>query len=194
MSPVWSVVLVLLAFTVIMRMKHRTRGRRNEKSPSFTTRIDGFQVNAFLSPQIGAGCLFDSGMQFGKGFRRKVGPALPHDEHCQCTTVPFSHTSNEVFHGALRSIGVVRSTIEGLSQETASKLFDMLKEANDKPLPENADAYIASFDRHDLGLEFKSQIEAFLRERFTFLSVSSQAEKERETTLEPSPPKGTESG
>ncbi|NIP71732.1 MAG: hypothetical protein GWO16_01270, partial [Gammaproteobacteria bacterium] len=69
----------------------------------------GYQVSAYVHPHMSQACLYDHGMQFGKGFRRKVGPALPHDAGCQCEVTPFSFTSSEVFNGALRSVSAIRS-------------------------------------------------------------------------------------
>lgn len=169
MNPVWSVVLVLVAFVIILRLKHRRKGHKDTPA-KYAPRIEGFQVCAFLSPQVGAGCLFDHGMQYGKGFRRKVSPALPHDEHCQCTTIPFVHTSTEVFHGALRNTGVVRSSIEGLPQEFGQRLAERLKEMTSQPLPEKVNEYIALAGVTDWDTPMEPQIEQFLSERHAYLT------------------------
>ena len=168
MSPFWSVLVVLLAFVIVMRVKNRRKGKK-QPAPAYSPRIEGFQICAFLTPQIGAGCLFDHGMQYGKGFRRKMGPALPHDDHCRCTSVPFSHTSTEVFHGALRQVGAVQHTVEGLSQDGAGRVLEKLKQANGQPVPNSPSEYLEALGLSDLTEHERPLVEAFLLERHQFL-------------------------
>lgn len=168
MQPIWSLLLVLAAFFLILHLRNRRRRPAPTVQP-YTRRVEGFQVVAYLHPRISRGCLFDHGMQFGKGFRRKEGPALPHDEHCGCRVVPFSFTSSEVFEGALRRGWPIASTIEGLPEEEARRLIDRLREASAQPLPGSVAEALEQVGLEDFPSQWREPVEQFMRERYVWL-------------------------
>ena len=167
MNPIWLVLLVGVAFLVILRLKGR--GKRRRTTPVYSRRIDGFQVVAQLAPEMAGGCLFDHGIQFGKGFRRKEGPALPHDDRCGCKAMPFSFTSNEVFNGVLRDAMPLPSSIRDLPPEEAKRLAESLLRIVSEPLPDDAGSYAASAGLELFPEKYQSGVDSFLRERYTYL-------------------------
>ena len=171
-------VLVLLAFLVVLRISKRGRRRRTlPKSGVYSRRIEGFQVIAFLGPEISGACLFDHGVQFGRGFRRKESPPLPHDKHCRCVTIPFSFTSSEVFNGALRQFSSLSTTIPNLEAETAKQLIESLRAVNQALLPETPEAYLALVGLEDFPAGSKAGIEEFLRARYAFLRTGEAKDR-----------------
>lgn len=185
MNPIWLVLLVAVAFLVILRLKGRRKKRL--KMPVYSRRIDGFQVVAILAPEMAGGCLFDHGVQFGRGFRRKHGPALPHARGCQCATVPFSYTSNEVFNGALRNPTDIRNEIEGLAQAEANQLVETLKRIESGPLPEALEAYQALVQAAEFPEQARRVVREFCDKRFAFLR-SEAARSPRNNEGEPADP------
>jgi hypothetical protein len=195
MNQIWIVVLVLAALYFITRMK--ARRKPVEPEPQLKAlRIQGFQLTAYINPRMGSGCLFDHGMQFGRGFRRKEGPALPHDGDCGCEVVPFSFSSSEVFNGALRNLTSVRSTLPGLTPEGARLLMDKLKALEGQLLPAGEEGYVAAVDPGAFPNELRAALQEFLAERYRFLKnranetkptdlpdhpTSDPAEKEKST-------------
>ena len=169
MNPIWAAILVLVAFLVVLRISKRGRRRRTSPTGVYSRRIEGFQLSAFLRPEISGACLFDHGVQFGRGFRRKESPPLPHDEHCHCVTTPFSFTSTEVFNGALRQVSGISSTIPELEAETAKQLIESLRAVDQTLLPETEEAYLALVGLEDFPAGSKAGIEEFLRARYAFL-------------------------
>ena len=192
MSHYVLIVAVVVVFLVILRLKARSKRSRRREPVVYARRIDGAQVNAFLHPQISESCLFDHGLQFGKGFRRKEGPPLPHDETCRCLIHPFSYTSTEVFNGALRSHAPLASSIEGLQQSDGQRLVDALKQDIGLPLPAQADAYVARVMvfLDNLDAPVKAAVEAFLRERHAYLRAAGGAPASQAARNGGTPPAG----
>ena len=169
MNQIWIIVAALVALLLITRIRSRRRAAQRRRPPSPGPRIQGYQVSAFVHPRMGQACLFDSGVQFGKGFRRKEGPQLPHDAECRCEVVPFSFTSNEVFNGALRSVAPPKCSIAGLEPEDTGRLIERLKAVEAQPLPADAAAYSAAVALESFSANLRPALEAFLEERYAFL-------------------------
>jgi len=181
-------VLVLLAFLVVLRISKRGRRRRTLPTTGvYSRRIEGFQVTAFLRPEISGACLFDHGVQFGRGFRRKESPSLPHDEHCSCVTAPFSFTSNEVFNGALRQGSGIPTTVPTLEGEAARQLIESLRTVNQASLPETPKAYLALVGLEDFPAASREGIEEFLRARYDFLRAGEAENRPKLTDGGPHP-------
>jgi hypothetical protein len=174
MNQVWIIVAALVALLLFTRIRSRRRGKLQRRKPAPGPRIQGFQVSAFIHPRMGAACLFDHGLVFGKGFRRKEGPQLPHDADCRCEAVAFSFTSTEVFNGALRTVAGPRSAIEGLQTADAAPLIDRLKAVESQPLPPDAAGYAAAVELTSFPPSLHPALQAFLAERYAFLRQAPQ--------------------
>lgn len=173
MSPIWAILLVLVALAVVLRLKGRNK--RKLKVPVYSRRIEGFQVVAHLEPKMSSACLFDHGIQFGKGFRRKEGPGLPHAGNCRCTTAPFSFTSNEVFNGALRDFAHINTDCPGIPAELARRMAELMKRAESPQAPKTLEAYLAATDLGQTGAKSKHAVREFLTARFAFLQGGGEA-------------------
>ncbi|MDH5753022.1 MAG: hypothetical protein OEZ59_11490, partial [Deltaproteobacteria bacterium] len=118
---------------------------------------------------MGKACLFDSGTQHGRGFRRKEGPNLPHDENCRCESVAFSFTSTEVFHGALRKITRLDCSIPGLPEIQTRRLLELLKSAETRPVPASREEYLAAVTPGEFPEAWQDEVRQFLLQRHAFL-------------------------
>ena len=164
------IVIVFLAFLVILRLRARGRRARPATPETYARRIDGTQITTYLEPEMPEACLLDHGVQYGKGFRRKTGPSLPHGPDCRCKETRFSFTSTEVFNGALRTPADIRASIPGLTPRNAQRMVDGMKSQHGLPLPETAEAYIdAVIKDSEPEQGQRPAIEAFLRQRYDFL-------------------------
>ncbi len=173
------IIIVFLAFLVILRLRARSKKKRSVSPLVYSRRVDGMQINAYIHPAISEQCLFDHGIQYGKGFRRKEGPLLPHNDTCQCEDLRFSFTSTEVFNGALRNPTSLRSSIEGLTLPNSFRLVEAMKSKSGQPLPDTPEDYVATvFGEWEPEKGQKHEIEQFLRERFDLL-------RSRQTALPP---------
>lgn len=169
MERLWIVLAALVALFVFARMRARRRAKPRRIAPAAGPRIQGSYVSGWLHPRMSAACLYDCGVQFGKGFRRKEGPTLPHDDACGCTVVPFSFTSNEVFNGALRNASTARASIEGMDGAEAMHLADRLRAVESQPLPADAEGYAAAVGVDGFPAALHEPVRAFLAERHAFL-------------------------
>jgi hypothetical protein len=169
MNPIWIVVVALVGLFVITRIRSRKRTRRDKRPPVAGPRVQGSQVVACLHPRMGAACLADAGMQFGKGFRRKEGPQLPHDAQCRCEVVNFAFTSSEVFNGALRQLGAVKSVLPELSPEDGQRLVERLRAVEAAPVPAERAAYEAAVGVEAFAPGVQEALRSFLAERHAFL-------------------------
>ena len=162
MQPIWGVAVAIGVFLLILFV--RNRRRRSPAPKQYSRQLEGAEIVAYLHPRVSRGCLVDHGLKFGKGFRRKQGPALPHDSECQCRDFPFSHSGSEVFNGALRQAVPPTTSIPELPPEEAALLLEVLTAAG----AENSGTGIeGSLDR--FGKASRPAVEAFLRERQAFL-------------------------
>lgn len=171
------ILAVVAVFLVILRLKKRNKGKKS--SPAvYARRIEGAQVYTALHAAVPDNCLFDHGLQFGKGFRRKEGPELPHDGDCQCVISRFSYTSTEVFNGALRNHETIESAIAILDNRENLQLIEALKRVAGQFVAENPDSYAAQvLDGDEWKPGSRIEIEKFLRQRHAFLLGGGQADK-----------------
>jgi hypothetical protein len=169
MNQLWIVAVVLVALLVFTRLRSRRRLAERQHPPASGPRVQGHQVRAFVHARMGTACLYDNGMQFGRGFRRKEGPALPHDALCRCEAVPFSFTSSEVFNGALRNLAGTRGDIAGLDPAEGTRLIERLKTVETAPLPADANEYVAAVGLDAFAPGVRPALRDALRERHAFL-------------------------
>jgi hypothetical protein len=187
MNPVIIMALALLVFVVVWRIKNRTQ-RKRSRVPAYSPRVEGFQVTAFVHPRMSGACLFDHGVQHGKGFRRKEGPQLPHDESCRCGSIPFSFTSSEVFNGALRHVGGISGTIPDFAEDEFHRLVEALKQVEGRPLLQSEAAYVAAVNPQNFPARTRTALAEFLAERSAYLAAggaqpqSSSAEEAAESS------------
>jgi hypothetical protein len=170
-NQTWVLVVAGLAFFLVLTIRNRKKRAPETKVPA--RRIEGFQVIAFLHPRVSPACLADHGIRFGKGFRRKESPPLPHDDGCRCRAAPFTLTSTEAFHGALRQQRAPDASIDELRSQDTQTLLELLR-AESGPPPESVELYLARFAADRFTPEGRLPLEGFLRERYEFLRAMTQ--------------------
>jgi hypothetical protein len=177
MNELWIVAAAIVGLAIFARMRSRRNTLPTRRlQPSAGPRIHGSRVVAYVHPRMSTACLFDNGLQFGKGFRRKEGPQLPHSPACRCEVVSFAFTASEVFNGALRNVGAVKSSLPGLQPADGLRLIDRLKIVEAQPLPADADAYVAAVAVDTFPPELQPALRDFAAERHAFLrSAAAEA-------------------
>jgi len=190
MNKIWIVVFILIGVLVFSRLRAR-RSTRKKVLPKAGPRVVGSQMVAFVHPRMAAACLFDHGTQFGSGFRRKEGPALPHDEACRCESQPFNFSSGEVFDGALRRAGLVKGSIPGLDAEAITTLVERLKLVEGASLQGEAAGYIEAVDPGLFPAAHQEALRDFLSERYDYLK--EQGNQNKRGTEHPMPDTAGES-
>lgn len=186
---IFGAAVILLA--IFTRMRNR-RGKPSKQLAEGGPRVQGFQVTAFLHPRMSSRCLFDDGVQFGPGFRRKEGPQLPHDGECRCQTLPFSFPANEVFKGALRKHTENQSTVPMFPALEVSRLIGNLKKVEGEGVPSSEEDYVSRADLSSFPASFRHDIQLFLENRYEFLSAPGK--KQELAPPVTAPDTGTETG
>jgi len=164
------------AFFLFVRM--RARRRTPVAKPRPPMHIQGHMVQAFLHPRMGLGCLTDSELQFGPGFRCKESPPLPHDAYCRCKVAPFSFTSTEVFNGALRRHSKIECTIPEFPLEESRKLIARLKALSGAPLPPGKSQFVEAAELDDFAEGHHKALREFLEDRYEFLRTEGASATE----------------
>ncbi len=168
MEHLWILAAAAVLLFVFARMRGRRRPRASVQPPA-GPRVQGAMLGAYVHPRMSAACLHDDGVQFGKGFRRKEGPSLPHDAACGCEVKPFAFTSSEVFNGALRSLRATRCSIPDLPPPEIERLVDGLRRAEAQWPATDAQAYAAAVGVEAFPAPHREAVGAFLAERWAFL-------------------------
>jgi len=167
----WPLLVLFAVIVVVLGiLRRRPKSRTSDEGGMFMPRVEGFQVMSPLHPRMTRGCVFDSGLQYGHGFRRKEGPALPHGPDCKCRTAPFAFSGSEVFGGSLRKIAEIRCAVPDFPQEACKPLFDALKRVNAEPVPDTLTGYLEQVGAIDgLAPEHQEPVRRFLEDRFAYL-------------------------
>ncbi|MBI4081183.1 MAG: hypothetical protein HY423_01095 [Candidatus Lambdaproteobacteria bacterium] len=177
MNSVAAVIAAAMIIFVVWRIRNRAK-RKVPRAPLYQPQVDGDQVTVFLHPRMSSACLFDHGLQYGRGFRRKEGPVLPHDANCRCRTIHFSFSSSDVFNGALRRVGSIESTVPGLDAEGGRKLIEALKRAESKGVPGSLEEYLGAVGPEAIAPALREELHAFLAQRYDFLKSRPQGAAE----------------
>ena len=162
--------LAFLAVAVIFLVGRMRRRNKDRPEPGRgNLRVVGSHLTARLHPRMGRGCVAQHGLQFGRGFRVKEAPALPHHGQCACETAPFNFSSAEVFGGALRELGGVQSDVPEIQGEDALNVLNAIRQAETEPLPDSLDAYVALVGTPVMDAEAVRGLSALLVERHAYL-------------------------
>lgn len=176
MNPYLAVLLMLGLMVVAWRFTRRKPGTDDtERVRRPEGKVEGFQVWTPLHVRMGRACIFDHGMQYGAGFRRKEGPLLPHDPYCRCETLPFTFNGSEVLAGALRRVGEPKTLEPGIPVSAIVPTLAALKRINAEPIPKDEDGYLALVGVDAFQEPDRSAVTAFLRERYAFLTQQPHA-------------------
>lgn len=179
MNQIWIVVVVLVGLVIFTRLRNR-RSTRPKVNLAPGPKISGSQVIANLHPRMSTACLFDHGVQFGRGFRRKEGPEIPHGESCKCEVIAFSFSSNEVFNGALRKFGEIRGEAPELPVEDMERLIARMKEIESTPVDGDRATYLESMGLESIPNNTRPEWERFLSERHDYLlEIAGENTRER---------------
>lgn len=176
MRDVWPLLVAVGVIVSLWAIVRSRSGKRRDERGVNMPRVEGFQVTGPLHPRMTRGCVFDLGLQYGRGFRRKEGPALPHGPDCQCRSIPFAFSGAEVFSGSLRRFAEVRCAQPGFPAEACQPLLEALRRVNADAVPDTLTGYLGQVGLLDrLTPEHREPVQRFLEERYTFLRETQPA-------------------
>ena len=93
-----AVVAVALIYWVWTK-KNQILPKRNDESEPFITTIEAIELKTYLDWDTPVSCLESDGTRYGRQFKQKKPPDLPHEQGCRCETSKLFYTSEDVFQG-----------------------------------------------------------------------------------------------
>ena len=93
-----AVVAVALIYWVWTK-KNQIFPRRKDESEPFITTIEAIELKTYLDWDTPVSCLESDGTRYGRQFKQKTPPSLPHEQGCKCETTKLFYTSEDVFQG-----------------------------------------------------------------------------------------------
>ena len=93
-----AVVAVALIYWVWTK-KYQILPKKNDESEPFITTIEAIELKTYLDWDTPVSCLENDGTRYGRQFKQKTPPDLPHVQGCRCETTKLFYTSEDVFQG-----------------------------------------------------------------------------------------------
>ncbi len=93
-----AAVAVALLYWIWTKKNHIFPGKNNESDPFITT-IEAIELQTYLDWDTPVSCLESDGIRYGKQFKQKTPPELPHEHGCRCEATKLFYTSEDVFQG-----------------------------------------------------------------------------------------------
>ncbi len=109
----------------IWHKKNQIFYNRGKKADPFITTIEAIELQTFLDWDTPLSCLECDGTRYGKQFKQKNPPDLPHEHGCRCEATKLFYTSDDVFQGT-SPILIHKSALGDLSAKDALLLKNIL--------------------------------------------------------------------
>ena len=93
-----AIVAVALIYWVWTK-KNQILPKKNDESEPFITTIEAIEMKTYLDWDTPVSCLESDGTRYGRQFKQKTPPDLPHEQGCRCETTKLFYTSEDVFQG-----------------------------------------------------------------------------------------------
>ena len=96
--------LFIAIFSIILlywlwSKKKQIFNNQSKKVDPFITTIEAIELQTFLAWDTPRPCLESDGIRYGKQFKQKTPPELPHVPGCKCEAIKLFYTSDDVFQG-----------------------------------------------------------------------------------------------
>lgn len=150
-----AAVAVALLYWVWTK-KNQIFPKRNNESDPFITTIEAIELQTFLDWDTPVSCLESDGIRYGKQFKQKTPPELPHEHGCRCEATKLFYTSDDVFQGT-SPISKHKSALGDLSTKDALLLKNILLEIKTNSIDDSFTDFIKKFEVNDFSDEIRSQ-------------------------------------
>ena len=153
--------LLIAAFSVALlywlwnKKKHIFTSRNNKVDPFITT-IEAIELQTFLAWDTPRSCLESDGIRYGKQFKLKKPPELPHGPGCRCEATKLFYTSDDVFQGT-SPILTRKSELGEISAKDALLLKNILLKIINDSESESFSDLIAQFETNSFSADIRYQ-------------------------------------
>ena len=162
--------LFIAAFSVALlywlwSKKNKIFASRNNTVDPFITTIEAIELHTFLAWDTPRSCLESHGMRYGKQFKLKFPPELPHEPGCLCEATKLFYTSDDVFQGT-SPILTHKSALGDISAKDALLLKKILIKIINDPEADSFTDFISQFESSNFSEDIRSPAVILLEKAF----------------------------
>ena len=150
-----AVVAVALIYWVWTK-KYQILPKRNDESEPFITTIEAIELKTYLDWDTPVSCLESDGTRYGRQFKQKKPPNLPHEQGCRCETTKLFYTSEEVFQGT-SPVTKHKSALGDLCSKDALLLKNILLEIKKESAKGSFEDLMDKFEVNDFSEEIRNK-------------------------------------
>ena len=161
-----AVVAVALIYWVWTK-KNQIFSKRNDESEPFITTIEAIELKTYLDWDTPVSCLESDGTRYGRQFKQKNPPDLPHEKGCRCETTKLFYTSEDVFQGT-SPVTKHKSALGDLCSKDALLLKNILLEIKKESANRSFDDLMDKFEVNDFSEEIRNEAIALAEQAFQF--------------------------
>ncbi len=136
------------------------------------TTIQASVIQTYLDWDTPLSCLKDDGNKYGKHFKNKNPPDLPHTSGCRCETVSSYYTSADVFQGEDISSEKHPSALGNLGNNEAKLLKQMLMQAYNSDSYPSFNSMLEEFDLNSVTISLREDMLNLVERAFNKHKVS----------------------
>ena len=153
--------LFIAAFSVVLlywlwNKKAQIFASRNNKVDPFITTIEAIEMQTFLAWDTPRSCLEGDGIRYGKQFKLKKPPELPHEPGCRCEATKLFYTSDDVFQGT-SPISTHKSALGDISAKDALLLKNILLKIINNSTATSFSDFMEQFETNSFSADIRSQ-------------------------------------
>ena len=151
-----AVVAVALIYWVWTK-KRQIFPKKNDESEPFITTIEAIELKTYLDWDTPVSCLESDGTRYGRQFKQKTPPDLPHEKGCRCETTKLFYTSEEVFNGT-SPVTKHKSALGDLCSKDALLLKNILLEIKKESSNWSFKDLMDKFEVNDFSEEIRNRV------------------------------------
>ena len=161
-----AVVAVALIYWVWTK-KNQILPKKNDESEPFITTIEAIELKTYLDWDTPVSCLESDGTRYGRQFKHKTPPDLPHEKGCRCETTKLFYTSEEVFNGT-SPVTKHKSALGDLCSKDALLLKNILLGIKKEYAKGSFEDLMDKFEVNDFSEEIRNEAIALAEQAFQF--------------------------
>ena len=167
MLKLFIAVLAVGLIYWVWTKKNQIFSKRNDESEPFITTIEAIELKTYLDWDTPVSCLESDGTRFGRQFKQKTPPDLPHEKGCRCETTKLFYTSEEVFNGT-SPVTKHKSALGDLCSKDALLLKNILLEIKIESVNVSFEDLMDKFEVNDFSEEIRNEVIALAEQAFQF--------------------------
>ena len=139
---------------------------RRETFQPIITEIKANVLEVYLDWDTPLICLQKDGTKYGKIFKEKIPPTLPHNSKCNCQIVTEFYNSSDIFNKNSNINKKYNSSLGKLDYESGKKLKKILIKSFSKEKDYNVNELIKEFELKKFSIDKKKKLVEIVKKAF----------------------------